>query len=150
MAVAMIYPEATRGRGNVDPVHHVAAKDEKPSSFYRIVQYARTVLKWAPEMAKGLRAKRRLGELSRELETAPGEGGHNRKALPNAGKSVKRAVLKAAKVSTSEAPSKRLLTSNLLLTSNPLLERSRTRYTGAVERARAPRWSGSPARAGAL
>jgi hypothetical protein len=45
----------------------------------------------------------RIGELSAELEKAPGAGGHNRKALPTNGKSVKASALKAAGISTSAA-----------------------------------------------
>ena len=50
-----------------------------------------------------LRAKRRIGELAQALEKNPGAGGHNRKALPNVGKSLKTQALAAANLSTSEA-----------------------------------------------
>lgn len=47
MAVARVYPEAKRGRGNIDP-----AKGEVSAHLsYRRVQEARTVLKYAPDQA---------------------------------------------------------------------------------------------------
>jgi N6-adenosine-specific RNA methylase IME4 len=56
--------------------------------------------RWVAEIR--LRAKRRLGEISRGLDKAPGER-TDIEPLPNAGKRLKAAVLKAAGVSTSEA-----------------------------------------------
>lgn len=51
-----------------------------------------------------LRATRRLGELSRELETLrPEESGGIREGLPSGGKTSKAATLKAAGLSTSAA-----------------------------------------------
>jgi 16S rRNA G966 N2-methylase RsmD len=58
--------------------------------------------RWVAEIK--LRAITRIGEISAELETAPGVGGHNRQALPVDGKSVTKAeVLKRAGISTSAA-----------------------------------------------
>ena len=50
-----------------------------------------------------LRAYIRIGEISRELEKAPGDGGYNRKARPSGGKSQKSATLRAAGISTATA-----------------------------------------------
>lgn len=48
MAIAMIYPEPKRGRGNVDP----ASKAEDSSSFLRQVRSARFILKYARAAAQ--------------------------------------------------------------------------------------------------
>jgi hypothetical protein len=55
MAVAMIYPEPKRGRGNKD----AALKGAETAGFSeRRVQEARMVLKWAPELADAVLAAR--------------------------------------------------------------------------------------------
>lgn len=56
---------------------------------------------WLAEIK--LRASRRIGELSAELETDPGAGGHHRKARPTNGKSLKSQALKSAGLSISVA-----------------------------------------------
>ncbi len=50
-----------------------------------------------------LRAKRRIGELSEALETAPRGGKGGGSGLPGPGKVAKSTALKAAGLSTSEA-----------------------------------------------
>lgn len=84
----------------IDEVKEIKDKAEALRHYARQAQ-DKQMETWAAEIK--LRAQRRLGEMSAKLEKAPGEGGHNRKALPNGGKSVKAATLKKAKVSTSEA-----------------------------------------------
>ena len=57
--------------------------------------------RWLAEIR--LRAKRRIGELSRELETSAGAGGHNRRSSQPREEPTKKATLAAAGLSTSEA-----------------------------------------------
>jgi N6-adenosine-specific RNA methylase IME4 len=58
-----------------------------------------------------IRAKRQIGILSKELETAPSGPGRGNKSLPDSGKPFKAEALKAAGISTSEAHRCELLAS---------------------------------------
>jgi len=84
---------------NVDEAKDIADK------ALALQQYARQhkdmdLERWVAEIRA--RAKRRIGELSSRLDTAPGER-TDLEPLPTSGKRLKAAVLKAAGLSTSEA-----------------------------------------------
>ena len=91
---------ALQAASSVDEAKDIRDKAEALQAYARQRQDV-DLERWVAEIK--LRAVVRIGELSRELETARGAGGHNREARPNGGTNVKANALRSAGISRSAA-----------------------------------------------
>ncbi len=98
------YDEACRAIAAAASVDEAKDIADKAAALAAYARQARNVEMEIDAAEIRVRAKRRIGELSLEVETiAPEESGAMAHGLPSAGKTSKAAVLAAAGISTSEA-----------------------------------------------